>query len=157
MCRLARRRRTGFSVFELLCALALVSVLLSIGLPRVTANLPRLLLEQAARRLCSEIELARLKAVSRNTRSRVVVELERASYGVEIEAEGRFDAEGPPRPLPDGIRFDGASSTRVDAGRVSITFLPRGHTSDNATIAIAAGGGDRRRVIVSSAGRVRIE
>ncbi|MGH7897222.1 MAG: GspH/FimT family pseudopilin [Candidatus Binatia bacterium] len=151
-----RNRRSGFSVFELLCALGLLSVVLSIALPSVSANLPRLLVEQAARRLSSEIELTRLKAVHRNTRARVVIDLGGASYSVEIESEGRFDADGPARMLPAGVAFDAAASTRVAGGRISITFLPRGHSPDNATIALA-GATTRRRVIVSSAGRVRIE
>ena len=158
MWTLARTRlQGGFSLLELVCALGLVSVLLSIAVPAVSANLPQLLLDQAARRLASEIELTRLKAVSRNARARVVIELGQAAYRVEVESESRFEAEGSERALPGSVVFDAASSTRVAGGRISITFLPRGHTSDNATIVMAAGSSSRRRVIVSSAGRVRIE
>lgn len=143
-------------MLELICALGIISVLLSIAVPGVSANLPRLLLDQAARRLASEIELARLKAVSRNARVRVVIELAAAAYRVEVESEGYFGAEGSARALPAGIVFDAASSTGIVAGRISITFHPRGHTADNATIALGTTHTERRRVIVSSAGRVRI-
>lgn len=150
-------RRDGFTLLELLCALGVLSVLLAIALPRVSAALPGLLLDQAARRLVSDLELARVKAVNRNTRVRTICDLAAAQYRVEIESEGRFDPEGGARTFPSGVAFDAASSTRVSGGHVSVTWLPRGHTFDNATIALTATGGAVRRVIVSAAGRVRVE
>jgi type IV fimbrial biogenesis protein FimT len=149
--------RHGFTLLELVGALGVLSVLLAIALPRISAVLPGLLLDQAARRLVSELELARVKAVNRNTRVRMTCELGAAQYRVEIESEGRFDPEGGARTFPSGVAFDAGSSTRISGGRISITWLPRGHTFDNATIALTATGGAARRVIVSAAGRVRIE
>ena len=153
----AALRRHGFTLLELVCTLGVLSILLAIALPRISAALPGLLLDQAARRLGSELELARVKAVNRNTRVRTVCELAAAQYRVEIESEGRFDPEGGTRTFPAGVAYDAASSTRVSGGRISITWLPRGHTFDNATIVLTATGGAVRRVIVSAAGRVRIE
>jgi type IV fimbrial biogenesis protein FimT len=150
-------RRDGFTLLELLCALGVLSVLLAIALPMFSAALPGLLLDQAARRLVSDLELARVKAINRNTRVRTICELAAAQYRVEIESEGRFDPEGGARTFPSGVAFDAASSTRVSGGRVSVTWLPRGHTFDNATIALTATGGAVRRVIVSTAGRVRMQ
>ena len=72
-------RRDGFTLLELLCALGMLSVLLAIALPRVSAALPGLLLDQAARRLVSDLELARVKAVNRNTRVRTICDLAAAS------------------------------------------------------------------------------
>jgi type IV fimbrial biogenesis protein FimT len=147
----------GFSVLELLCALGVLACLLAVGLPRISAALPGLLVDQAARRLVTDLELARVKAVNRNTRVRVICELAAAQYRIEIESEGRFDPEGSARMFPSGVSFDAGASTRVSGGRISVTWLPRGHTFDNATIALNATGGAARRVIVSAAGRVRME
>jgi prepilin-type N-terminal cleavage/methylation domain-containing protein len=152
-----RTDRRGFTVLELLCSLGIVSVLFAIALPRVSAVLPGLLLDQAARQLVSEVELVRVKAINRNNRVRILFDLDRAQYRIENEVEGRFEPEGEPRRLPPGIAFDASACTRVADGRVTITLLPRGHTFDNATIALAAAEGNRRRVIVGSAGRVRLE
>lgn len=149
--------RRGFTVLELLCALGILAVLLAVALPRISAVWPRVLADQAARQLAADLELARVKAINRNSRVRAAVEIASAEYRIEVESEGRFDPEGGPRRLPTGIDFDAAGSTRIVDGRISITFLPRGHTADNATIVVRAGDGQRRRVIVSSAGRVRIE
>jgi type IV fimbrial biogenesis protein FimT len=151
-----RRLRSGFTVLELLCVLGVFSVLLAIALPRAAAILPRLTLDQAARQLASDLELARVEAINRNARMRAVVELGAARYQLETETESGFEPDGAPRKLPGGVRFDAGASTRVSAGSVSITFLPRGHTADNATIALAAAE-DIERVIVSASGRVRVE
>lgn len=155
--RRARIRQLGFTVLDLLAALGVVSIVLAIAAPRVSAVLPGLLLDQGARRLASDLELTRVKAINRNTRVRTICELSTAKYRVEAESEGRFEPEGSARALPPGVAFDAGSSTRVSAGAIAITFLPRGNTSDNATIALVAAGGASRRVIVSSGGRVRLQ
>ena len=149
-------RRRGFTLLELLCALTILSVLAAIALPRGAAALPGLLVDQAARRLVSDLQLARVKAINRNTRVRMICELAAAEYRIESDSEGRFEADGAPRALPAGVAFDAQASSRVSAGRVSITFVPRGHTADNATIVLSTPSGASRRVIVSAA-RVRLE
>jgi type IV fimbrial biogenesis protein FimT len=153
---MARYSRGGFTVLELLCVLGVLSVLLATALPRAAAMLPRLALEQAARQLAAELELARVKAINRNTRVRTIADLAAASYRLEAETEGRFEPEGAARLLPRGVGFDASASTRVSGASISITFLPRGHTADNATIALGAAA-DLRRVIVNASGRVRVE
>lgn len=148
--------RRGFTVLELLCALGVLAVLLSIALPRVSAILPALLLDQAASRLAADLALSRVKAINRNTRVRTIVELAPAAYRVEVESEGRFESEGDTRPFPPRIDVDRSASTRISGGAISITFQPRGNTSDNATIALTTGGGSKR-VVVGTNGRVRIQ
>ena len=152
-----QRCRRGFTLLELLCSLGMMSLLFAIALPRVSAVLPGLVLDQAARQIVSDLELVRLKAINRNNRVRALFDLDQAQYRIENDAEGTFEPEGPPRRLPGGVAFDTAASTRVSGGRVTITLLPRGNTFDNATIALRASDGSGRRVIVGTAGRVRID
>ena len=154
---MARSKPRGFTLLELLYSAGILSVLFAIAIPRVSAVLPALLLDQAARQLVSDIELVRVKAINRNNRVRALFDLDRAQYRIENEVEGTFEAEGAPRLLPSGVAFDPAASTRVSGSRITITLLPRGQTFDNATIALRANDGSRRRVIVGAAGRVRIE
>ena len=155
---LVRPTAPGFSLLELLCALGVLSLLLGAALPTLSTTLPALALDHAGRALVAELELARVRAIHRNTRVRAVVELALARYRIESESEGRFESDGADRTLPAGVTFDAGASTRVAGGRVVITFLPRGHTADNATIALGNGVATTpRRVVVSSAGRVRIQ
>jgi prepilin-type N-terminal cleavage/methylation domain-containing protein len=154
---MASRRSTGFTLLELLCVLGVLSLLLAIALQRVSATMPALALHRAVHQISSELALARIEAINRNTRARTVFDLGASRYSVELESEGRFDSEGTARALPAGVSFDSAASTRVSDGRISITFAPRGNTVDNATIAVTSVGGGVRRVIVSGAGRVRVQ
>jgi hypothetical protein len=73
-----------------------------------------------------------------------------------VDSEGSFAPEGGSRRLPAGVSVDPVESTRIAGGRISITYVPRGNTADNATVVFRAGP-DRRRVVVSAAGRVRTQ
>ncbi|MEA2627023.1 MAG: Type transport protein GspH [Candidatus Binatota bacterium] len=148
--------RRGFSLVELTVVLGILAALFAAALPRASSLVPRLLLDRAARTLAADLVLARTEAIARNTRVRVIARLEQRRYDVEYDAEGDFVAEGISRALPGGVVFDSAATTRKSGDRVSITFQPRGHTADNATLALAAAGANRR-VVVNSAGRVRVE
>jgi type IV fimbrial biogenesis protein FimT len=151
-----RRRDRGITIFDLLTVLAIVALLAAVASPPMSAMLPAVRLEHAARALASEAQLARAKAIARGRRVRLVVRLERDAYSVESDRSGRFEPDGAERTLAPGVKFDRAASTRVANDTVTIVFQPRGHTADNATIALASAG-HRRRVIVSPAGRVRVE
>lgn len=151
------RRATGFTLLELLVALGILATLLAVAVPRVEAELPARRLDHAARTLAAETRLARVKAVSRGLRVRVVSDLAGGAWLVEADEGGGFVAEGGERALPAGVSFDAGRSSRIRDGKVSITFQPRGHTADNATIVLTAGSDLERRVIVSTGGRVRIE
>ncbi len=154
---MTRTRSPGFTLLELLCALGVLSLLAATALPRISATLPALALDRAARQISAELELARVEAITRNTRARTIFNLAASTYSVELESEGRFESEGAVRSLPSGVSIDPAASSRVSAGKISITFVPRGNTADNATIAVTTVAGGSRRVVVSAAGRVRIE
>ena len=153
---MSRLRFHGFSLLELLCALGVLSLVLAIALPRIPAVLQRLAVDQSVRRLANELELARVKAISRNTRVRTIIDVATSTYVVSIDSEGRFSPEGASRHLATGVWVDPAESTRVAGGRISITYVPRGNTADNATIVVRAGP-ERKSVVVSAAGRVRTE
>jgi len=154
---MARKRLRGFTLLELLCVLGVLSLLATVGIPRLSATLPALALDRAARQISSDLGLARVEAINRNSRARTTFDLAASKYSVELESEGRFESEGAARALPSGVSFDSSASTRVSGGRIVITFVPRGNTVDNATIALAASDGGLRRLIVSGAGRVRIQ
>lgn len=151
------RDRRGLTLLELLVALALLGVLLALAVPRVSAIVPGALLDRAARSLAVDLRFARVKAIAENRRRRVIVELDQRIYRIEADAEGTFVPVAAPRTLPAGVAFDASASSRVSDGRISIAFQPRGHTADNSTIVLDAGTGVSRRVIVSTAGRVRID
>ena len=147
-------RRAGFTLFELLVALAIVSLVLAIGAPRLSALGPSLSLERSSRFLALDVERTRWLAVARNSRARIEIDLAAGRYSSAVEGDGGY-VEVFARDLPSGIGFDEAASTRVEAGRISIVFQPRGNTWSNATIALTTSDDRIRRVVVNQAGRVR--
>ena len=147
-------RRAGFTVFELLVALTILSILFAIGAPRLSALGPSLSLERSSRFLMLDLERTRWLAIARNSRARLEVDIGAGRYVTSVQSPSGYVTVFA-RDLPSGVGFDEASSTRVVDGRIAIVFQPRGNTFSNATIALAVPGDRARRVIVNQAGRVR--
>jgi type IV fimbrial biogenesis protein FimT len=149
-------RPGGFTVLELVSTLAILAVLMALAVPALSATVPAALADAAARSLAADAELARVKAIARNTAVRVVVDLARSSWRVESrEEDGTFAREKEQR-LPPGVAIDRSASSRVVSGAVSVSFQPRGTTADNATITLVAAG-TTKKVIIAPNGRVRTE
>ena len=147
-------RRAGFTLLELLVALVIVSLVLAIGAPRLSALGPSLSLERSSRFLAIDLERTRWLAVARNSRARIEIDLAAGRYTSAVEGDSGYVLVFA-RDLPSGIGFDETASTRVVDGRISVVFQPRGNTFSNATIALATSGDRVRRVVVNQAGRVR--
>ncbi|HYB95471.1 MAG TPA: GspH/FimT family pseudopilin [Vicinamibacterales bacterium] len=65
------RSNRGFTLFELLIAVALISILSAIGLPVLTDSTNRNAVWTTSEQIGSQIRQARLKAITRNQRFRV--------------------------------------------------------------------------------------
>jgi len=59
-------REKGFTLFELLIVLAIVTVIAAIAVPTVMRNIPRYKLKAAARTLVDDFQRAKIEAVKRN-------------------------------------------------------------------------------------------
>lgn len=151
-----RTASTGFTLLELLVALAIASLLLGIAAPRLYALVPAFELDRATRILAIDLERARWLAITRNARSRLVIDLVAGSYVAEVEGGSSYVPVFA-RDLGAGVGFDAAASTRVVDGRIVFVFQPRGNTATLATVALQASGDLGRRVIVNAAGRARID
>ena len=147
----------GFTFLELLVTLAVLAVLLGTAVLSLTAIRSTIDIEAAAGRLASTFRLARVDAIHGNHRTRVAIDLATAGLVTLAEIDGAFMPRGPQGPLGRGVMVDPDESSRVVDGGISITFQPRGHTADNATVALTRPGGEVvRRVVVASSGRIRV-
>lgn len=140
-------RQTGFTVTELLMVLAGVMILLGIGLPIVTTTMDSYRLTLAAQGVTSQLQFARMKAVSSNESFRVSFP-SGTQYQVETSA-GNVVAG--PFTLPRNISWN-----TVDGGE-GVTF-PGGYVSFTPTGNIASSGnGSAGRAKLISTERVRVD
>lgn len=146
-------RSRGFTLFELLIALALAGVLGAVAVPAVQRQLERLRLAAAARQVVMDLKLARARAIAGGAAQRVHFAVPGGSYQHERQRPGgAYAPTGPATALPDGVRV--VDCTAAGDG---IGFRPRGHAITFGTVTLRDAAGDERRVVVDIAGRMRVQ
>lgn len=142
----------GFTVLELIVALSIAFIVMGIALPAFLSWLPTLRLSSAARQVAADLQVARMKAISQNTKYRVtfVGAIPGAtSYKVEKDNSGSFVAESGPFSLPDGITVSAVSATSE--------FQPRGTANAASQITLQNSSNETKTVEVVVVGRVKIQ
>lgn len=148
-------RRSGFTLIELLVVLALLGVLSGLVVPRFGGTTRALQVEEAARRLHSELQRCRVDAMRNATR----IEVEFSARGVPELVANTFAA--PPRaawdfvPVTEALRRTSARSSsvrfefegRFEAEPRRIVFHADG-TSTESSIRISGASGRAYSVIV---------
>lgn len=144
--------RRGFTLLELLIAVALAGVLSAAAVPAVQRQLERWRLGAAARQVVMDLKVARGRAILGGATQRLRFAVPGASYQLERQRPGGvYAASGPPTPLPDGVRV--VDCTAAGDG---IGFRPRGHAITFGTVTLRNASGDERQVVVDIAGRLRV-
>jgi Tfp pilus assembly protein FimT len=139
----------GFTVLEVVLAMALCSILAAIAIPNWTALLPGFRLSGAGRQIQSELHRTKARAVSGNTDFRLV--FASTNYAIERRNGASWEGTGEKKPLPDGIEVRSVTVS-------SLGFTPRGTPTPGTggTVKLCNGTGGGRNVVVGSTGRVRI-
>jgi prepilin-type N-terminal cleavage/methylation domain-containing protein len=75
-----RRGEAGFSLIELLIVLVLLGLVIGIGMPRMQDWLDRYRVRTAAQSLAADMQLQRMRAVSRNTTHAIVFDAVAGTY-----------------------------------------------------------------------------
>ncbi len=140
----------GFSLFELLTVMLLISILAGIGVLNHHASRARLNLRTAARQIVMDLKVARMRAVATNANHRI--RFRNADYQPQRKQGDQYTDDGPAVPLPAGIAI-----TDCTANDDAITFRPRGNASSFGTITIVNQQGAVHRVVVDIAGQIRVE
>lgn len=169
-----RNGQQGLTLVELMAAVAILAVLLSLGAPSLGEALARYRMRIAVHDLASAMSLARTEAMGRGV-SVTVCPLAASPVGScgenyargwqvfsNLDRDGELDAaaDEPIRvfsPLPKGYAVTNRQGTRVVTDR--ITWYPDGSARKNLTLLVCAPGrvgADSHAVVLNLVGRARV-
>lgn len=138
----------GFTVIELMVVLAVALIVMGVALPNMVSWLPTYRLSAGARQLAGDLQLARMKAISQNTKYRLNFGvLPSTSYTFEKD-DGGFATESGPFSLPNGITVTVVSATSE--------FQSRGTVNTAGSITLQNTNSLIKQVQISIVGRVAI-
>ena len=151
---------SGFTVMELVVVIALAMLVTGIAVPSLMAWLPTLRLSNAARQVATDLQVARMKAISQNTKFRINF-VSTTTYRFERDTNNNGTYEIPseiesgPFSLPEGIDVTTIGATWE--------FQPRGTAASNAgagstisSITFQNSGNETKTVEIALVGRVKI-
>ena len=155
--------RAGFSFFELMAVVVIISVASAVAIPFIVSWLPDYRHRSTARDIASTCQMARLKAVSRNLEYQVQFNTAATPDTYEMlegdQASGSStwtSVSGVPTPLPEKV--DSISLT--PAGTTNVIFRPNGTTTAGATVTVTVTNSKGNRFMVSvsnTTGRIRVD
>ena len=156
-------RSKGFSLLEMLAVLTILGIVGSITVFQLTPVFLHLRFNAGVRKVVSDLQLIRMKSVAQNQRFRVTFRPDSHDYIIEkasgdswtrqvLHAYGTADAPEATIPLSKGMHI-----TAVNSGG-NVIFVPRGHIDAGMTLSLSSANEEyTRRIILSLAGRIRIE
>ncbi len=143
----------GFTLLELLVALALLAATSGLAVPAWQRQLDDWRLAAATRQVVMDLKVARARSISSGVTHRVHFPDAAAQYTLERQqAGGAYAAAAPATALPDGVRV--VECTAAGSG---VSFRPRGHAAAFGTITLRNRAGAERQVVVDIAGRMRVQ
>jgi prepilin-type N-terminal cleavage/methylation domain-containing protein len=148
-CRFSRVQ-AGFSLIEFVAAIGVVAILAAVALPDLFASLRGLRLSDGARQLASDLQLARMKAISQHTKYRVSFgSYPATTYSLEKHNGAAFAVESGPFTLPEGIT--------VTAVSPSVSEFQSGGTVNTTSTITLSNGSASKQIQVNLVGRVKIQ
>lgn len=114
--------RSGFTLIELMVTIGILAIMAAVAIPGFSRWLPSYHLRSAAREVYSNMQLARLEAVKRNTDCVVTIDTDQNKYDISLVNKNVSLSQ-----YGSGIVFEGPSTSDLtDAG---VTFTSRGSAS----------------------------
>ena len=144
------RRDRGFTLLELLVVLAVLSLVLAIGVPRLINALPGVDTRRAASDLAATLKDTRFLAIRRNLETAVVLDPTGRRYAVA----GDREVHSLPAGLQVSMTVAGEVQDGSGAGRIS--FYPDG-SSSGGRISLRQGGQTYQVDVDWLTGRVRLQ
>lgn len=131
----------GFTLIEFLVALTVVGILMGIAVPRFFAVLPGIRLASAQRQVATDLQLARMRAIS-----------QRIPYGLTFNTATTYSFTNGPDSRNLTLLFPGTTAT-VAPGNPTFTTVGANNAGATTTITLT-NNGVTKQVLVNPAGRV---
>ena len=139
---------------ELIIVMAIIAIGAVLMVPNIGAWLPNYRLRSATRDIVSTMRVAQMKAVSSNVQYRVTFNAD-SSYVIQYQTTaGLKMMEGGTQSLPSGITFDPAA---LLFGGGLVVFNPNSTASSGNMVLKNPKGNQKKIIVASTTGRVRIE
>lgn len=136
------QRQRGFTLMELMVAVAVSMIVLAVGTPSFLSWLPTMRLSSAARQIATDLQVARMKAISQNASYTVTFNTSSATYTYGSDSRDI------------GQQYPGISIASVSPSNP--VFTPRGTAGGSVTITLDNGSA-QKVVCVKTVGRVNVE
>lgn len=165
------RTRTGLTIVELMIGMAIMVIVMAIAIPSYNRTIkPTADLKGAARRLYSDVQLARLRAVSRNIRHGLdFYAPECYRVFVDNNFNAQYDAGDQEVKVVNlandypNVQFDTSQgggdgvSFATDSFAMTSRGLPAGVAAGQDSVFLKNGKGEGRQIVVNTMGGVRIQ
>ncbi len=141
-------RERGFTTTELLLIVVIIGLLAALATPIFVPWLSSVKVHSAARDIVSDLQLARMKAISQNTNFRITFNPTNKTYQIEKEVSGVWQNVGAAKALPAGITLSITGNPAV--------FQSTGTATNSTTIILQNSQGKTKQVTVSVAGAIKM-
>ncbi|MFO7839200.1 MAG: GspH/FimT family pseudopilin [Desulfosalsimonadaceae bacterium] len=146
------RSGEGFTLLELMTAVAVISIMTAIAMPDFLAWQRSARLRSAVRGLITDLSMARSRAV--NTGNDVISSFSRRGYQITVDKNGNNKADAADERLRNKTYPTGVSMSATTFYKEKALFHPSGSVNGG-TIYLGRDAAPEMKVVVNFAGRIR--